>query len=289
MFKRIAPILLLGWVAAIPSGRSIPPSGSWQVDNGHSDARFTVDGTTDSGKTPTTFTVGFTRAIGQVTLDKTDPAKSAIDFKLYPAGSMTPVIDEDGQVKRSWLISMANHTLICFSSKSVSAIGEDQLKTDGILTLTRVDRNVEITSGEGYSGPVYGAPIIHRISREATFVFRVPPVSGSGDLMLTGSSRVNREDFPQLVKSVLSTYWPPVVEDKKCEVPSGIGDDYAGVKCTGTVVDDGSSMPQSPAASGGREDYPGPANFNSIVGNHVDLRVHLTLKPAAAQSAKAGQ
>ena len=100
MIKRIAPILLVACVAAAFAGRPAPPSGSWKIDNGHSDARFTVDGTTNFGKTPTTFTVGFTRAMGTVQLDKDDPTKSVVDFKLYPAGSMMPAIDEDGKVKK---------------------------------------------------------------------------------------------------------------------------------------------------------------------------------------------
>src|SRR5579864_5583966 len=99
MIKRIAPILLVACVAAVFAGRPAPPSGSWKVDNGHSNARFTVDGTTNFGKTPTIFTVGFTRAIGTVRLDKDDPTKSVVDFKLYPGGSMMAPIAEQGNEK----------------------------------------------------------------------------------------------------------------------------------------------------------------------------------------------
>jgi polyisoprenoid-binding protein YceI len=289
MMKRIALAIpmLMAWVAIGPVG-STQPSGSWEVDNGHSDARLSVDGTTNFGKTPTTFTIGFTRAIGTVRLDKDDPTKSVIDFKLYPAGSMRPVIDEDGKVKRSWLISMANHTLICFNSQSVTAVGDDKLKATGILTLTRVDHNVELTPNEAYSGPVYGPPIIHRISREATFLFRIPATgAGKGEVSFSGSAGVNREDFPQLVSSVLSTYWPPVVQDKKCEMPSGTGDEgYDGAKCTGTLIGEGSSVPEAPSGVNGREDYPGPSNFNSVVGQHLDLQVHLRLTQADSRVAQ---
>src|SRR5277367_1182837 len=128
MIKKLAPIILVACVAAVFAGLPGLPNGSWKVDHGHSDGRFTVDGTTNFGKTPTTFTVGFTRAIGIVRLDKADPTKSAIDFKLYPAGSMMPPIDEEGQVKKSWLVNYANHTLVCFHSKNVSAVGDDKLK-----------------------------------------------------------------------------------------------------------------------------------------------------------------
>jgi hypothetical protein len=97
---------------------------------------------------------------------------------------------------------------------------------------------------------------------------------------------VIREDFPQLVSSVINTYWPPVVEDKKCEVSSSSGaEDYAGAQCTGKLVDDGSSLPQAPTGAS-QEDYPGAPNFNAVVGKHLNIHVHLKLVPAGAAVAQ---
>jgi hypothetical protein len=191
-------------------------------------------------------------------------------------------------VNKSWLVTMANQTLVCFHSKNVVPTGDDKLKATGTLTLTRVDRNVELTPNEAYSGPVYGPPMIHRVSREATFIFNVPAGNTKGNFVLKGSTEVTREDFPQLVTSVLGTYWPPVVEDKKCESPSGTGEDYAGTKCTGHLVDDGTSLPEAPSGVN-KEDYPGPASFNSVIGQHLNIHVHLRLAEAGSSAAKAGQ
>ena len=288
MIKRFAPLAVTALVALIPVGKPAPPSGSWQVDNGHSDARLSVDGTTNYGKTPFQFTVGFTRAIGSVRLDKDVPANSAVHFKLYPAGSMAPMINEAGQVSKKWLVgNLANHTLICFDSKSVTPVGDDKLTVTGILTLTRVDRNVEITPDDSYSGPVYGPPMIHRLTRPATFLFLIPP-TGDGEILLKGTAHVSREDFPQLVTSVLSTYWPPVVEDKKCEVGSGGAEDYAGTSCTGKLVDDGKSTPESPSGVNSQEDYGTASDFNKVVAQHLDIHVHLNLRQSGAASAQAG-
>lgn len=289
MIKRIAPLALTAWIALIPVGTPVPPSGSWQVDNGHSDARLSVDGTTNYGKTPFVFTLGYTRAIGSVRLDKDVAANSVINFKLYPAGSMAPMIDKDGKVSKSWLVgNLSNHTLICFDSKSVTAVGDDKLTATGILTLTRVDRNVEMTPDESYSGPVYGPPIIHRVTRPATFLFLIPP-KGDGEILLKGTTRVNKEDFPQLITSVINTNWPPVVQDKKCQVTSAPGaEDYAGAACTGKLVDDGSTVPQTPSGVNGAEDYGTPSNFNSVTAQRLDIHVHLKLTQSGATSAQAG-
>ena len=61
---------------------------------------------------------------------------------------MMPPIDEDGKVKKSWLVNMANHTLVSFHSKSVTTDADGNIKAVGSLTVTRVDRNVELTPNE---------------------------------------------------------------------------------------------------------------------------------------------
>lgn len=182
---------------------------------------------------------------------------------------------------------MANHTLVCFNSKNVSTEADGKLKAVGTLTVTRVDRNVELTPSESYAGPVYGPPMIHHVSRDATFVFHAPKAGEGNDVfLLKGSTNVIREDFPQLVTSVLNTYWPPVVEDKKCEASSSpTSEDYVGAQCTGKLVDDGSALPQAPTGAS-QEDYPGPSNFNAVVGQHLNIHVHLKLVPAGTAVAQ---
>ena len=284
-----AAVVLSILALAIP-GRTISPAspaGSWLVDDHHSDARLATDGTTDFGKTKMTFTLGFARVNGTVRLDGNDPANSAFDFRLYPAMSMAPTIDEQGKVKIEWFTHYANNTLVCFHSKGTQQTADGRLQTKGNLTLTRVDRNVELTPSEAYAGPVYGTPMIHRIEREATFVFDFPAAAaGSGQkdggIQASGTTVVVREDFPQLLKAVMATYWPPLVQDENCQA-SAPSEAYRGAQCTGTFLRS-MMLPEAPQAGSG-EDYPGPGNFNTAVGNQLTILVHMQLKPNATQRA----
>ena len=267
-----AVVVLVLVVLAI--GASKPPSvaGAWQVDARHSDAQLITDGTTDNGKTKIDVTVGIARVEGAMNIDDADSSKSRVDLHIYPATSMLPAIGEEGDLKSRWLANMANHTMLCFHSKNVTRTADGRLQSKGDLILVRVDRNVEVTPNEGYAGPVYGEPMIHRVSQPATFVFDAPAgVTAQKDgLQLSGSTKVFREDFPQLVKAVLNTYWPPVVQDEKCNPPSGPSEAYSGVKCTGTVLQI-PRIPDNPATHVG-EDYPGPQDFNSVVGGAGEYR-----------------
>jgi polyisoprenoid-binding protein YceI len=265
-------------------------AGSWQVDTRHSDAKLITDATTDYGKTKMNIALGFARVNGRVKIDDADPAKSSIDFRFYPATSMAPAIDEDGKFLSRWLENLSNQTLVCFHSKRVVRAPDGRLQATGDLTVTRVDRNVESAPGSAYAGPVYGAPMIHRVTREATFVFDLPAADGNGQkessIKATGSTAMFREDFPQLVRTVVSTYWPPVVQDENCQVPDA-NEAYSGSQCAGTyLATDG--LPAAPHAANA-EDVGVATNFNSVVGNHLTVLVHLRLTPqGSTESGVAG-
>jgi polyisoprenoid-binding protein YceI len=276
--------LVCGLAAAVALGMpggAVAPVGRWKVDARHSDAQLITDGTTNYGKTKMEFTAGIARITGKVNLDNDDPSKSSFDLTMYPANSATPPIGEDGKVRSSWLANLANHTLVCFHSKGFVKTADGRLRTTGNLVLTRVDRNVEAGSGEAYAGPVYGPPMVHRVIREATFVFDVPSSAGggnNGEVLTSGSTNVIEEDFPQLVKAVLGTYWPPVVQDENCQSVGGAGESYGGSRCTGTVLE-APGLPQEPGTTVG-EDYPAVSNYSAVVGNHLAIAMHVRLKPA---------
>jgi polyisoprenoid-binding protein YceI len=281
MFKYIvisAVVVVLSILAWTVPGKPTPPAGSWQVDTRHSNAQFISDGTTDYGKTKINFTIGFARVAGVVKLDSADSANSSFDFTTYSALSMAPPMDEDGKVKTQWITTPANHTLVCFHSKGVRQMADGRLQTTGNLVLTRVDRNIDATPSEAYAGPVYGPPMVHRVTHEATFIFDVP-ASRSGAFQTSGNTNVIGEDFPQLVKAVIGTYWPPVIQDKNCQAPNP-SEAYSGAQCTGTFLE-GPALPEAPHAANG-EDIGVQTNFNSVVGRNLNIVVHMRLTPTAS-------
>ena len=194
----------------------------------------------------------------------------------------------DGHFKTKWLANLANHTLICFHSKKVVKMPDGKLQATGELTLTRVDRNVEVNPNEAYAGPVYCPPMTHHVSQEATF--ELDPASGQisgkgGVFEASGSTSVTREAFPQMLKAVTTTYWPPLVQDEKCQTPANVSEDYRGAQCTGTFMES-SGLPPAPIQIG--EDYPGSSNYNAVVGSQLTILVHLRLAPKSGGTPAVG-
>ena len=293
MSKHMAAFALSGIVAlgvlALGAKKPVSMAGSWVVDARHSDAQLITDGTTDYGKTKIDITLGFARVGGGLKVDEADPTKSEVHLHIYPATSTTDPVEHDGSFKSRWLANRANQTMLCFHSKQVTQTADGRLQAKGDLALIRVDRNVEIPApSEGYYGPVYGPPIIHRVSHEASFVFDSPAdanVQKNAGIKVSASTKVFREDFPQLVKTVLNTNWPPVVQDENCTLPSP-SEAYSGAKCTGTFVQ-GPSLPEDPGTHIG-EDYPGTQNFNAQVGQRLNVVAHMRLTPGTGQQMAGG-
>jgi polyisoprenoid-binding protein YceI len=286
----VALILGLSILGLDASNKSTSVAGSWQVDTRHSDAKLITDATTDYGKTKINVAIGYARIRGDFKIDDADPTKSSIEFRFYPATSMAPPIAEDGKFLSHWLENISNHTLVCFHSKRVERTADGRLQATGDLTVTRVDRNVEADPNQAYSGPVYGPPMIHRVTREATFVFNFPPADGKdskeGSIQASGSTSLFREDFPQLVRTVTSTYWPSVVQDEQCQVPD-VSEAYSGRQCTGTYLWT-AGLPETPYASGG-QDVGTQQNFSAVVGNRLTILLDLRLMARApAEQAPAG-
>jgi polyisoprenoid-binding protein YceI len=262
-------------LTAAPSAPA-PTAGSWQVDTHHSDVQLITDGTTDYGKKKMSFTYGYAKVHGALKLDDADPTNSRIDFSFYPGNSKGSPITEDGRIQAAWLANVANHTLVCFHSKKVVRTPDGKLQATGDLVLTRIDRNVDTTPSEAYAGPVYGPPMVHRVSRGAIFVFDLPSPTGkhkNAGAKTIGSTSLSRENFPALLRAVIGTHWPTLVQDEQCWNPAGGTEDYRGFQCTGTFL----KPADLPSATQAGEDDPGAWDFNAVVGNQLTILVHLSL------------
>ena len=288
MIKYAALITTVVILALAAPGKPTVPSGDWQVDSRRSDVQLSTDGTTNFGKANTAFTIGFARVGGTVKLDRADSARSSFHLDFYPSNSTTPTVDHDGNVNSDWFSNRANNMMICFHSQNIQKTADGRLKASGTIGMMRVDRNVEMTPNEAYSGPVYGPPILNHVQRPATFVFDLPSADGStqkaGVARVSGSSGMAREDDPPLFRAVIATQWPVLIKEQNCKA-AGAGEAYAGSQCTGAFL--APSFPLGPNASFG-EDYPGPRNFNTIVGQRLTTSVHLLLTPAGPGAQASG-
>lgn len=275
-------VFVVAFFALAVSGKPSPTTGgSWQVDPHHSDVQLITDGTTDYGKKKINFTLGYAKINGTLKLDDADPANSKINFSFYPGNSKGSPIAEDGTMKAAWMANLANHTLVCFHSKQVVRTPDGKVQATGELVLTRIDRNVDTTPSEAYAGPVYGPPMVHRVSRQATFVFDLPSPDGrpkNAVFKTTGSTSIARENFPSLLRAMIGTRWPTLVQDEKCWNPAGGTEDYSGFQCTGTFLKP-ADLPSASTQAG--EDYSGADDFNAVIGNQLTIVVQLHLTPAA--------
>jgi polyisoprenoid-binding protein YceI len=281
--KSIVRLMITGMFVASLGGPSRAQSHTWLVDSGHSDALFSADGTTNYGKTNTTFTIGSARVSGLLNLNKADVANSRLAFTIYPAVSASPLIDQDGKFVGSEISEVADYTVITFVSNSVAWAHDGKLQVKGQLTVTRIEREMELDPNEAYAGPVFGPPIVRRYTHETSFALtlkdlRISGVSKRGKIQVSASGDVSREDFPELLDAAVETNWPPVVQDENCQMPSTIGEDYAGASCTGALVEV-PDLPEPPHADND-EDYPGPADFNYVVGRNLTVLVHMDLSEA---------
>jgi hypothetical protein len=277
--------ILVGTFATLSQAQA--QTRNLEVDSDHSDARFSVDGTMNG--TNQTIVLAAAGVAGTVNLNKDDLTRSTFAFRLYPATSPSPAIDEFGKPTGN-SSELADYTLVSFESKRVTWMSDGKLKVSGTLLVTRAERDPEYTLNEAYSGPVYGPPIVHRSARPASFIIAVPDPTiahSEKSTEMEASTVINQEDFPQLMEAVLDTNWPPVIQDEKCSTPVTVGEDYAGASCTGKLVQ-ASSFPVIYTAVG--EDYSGAHTATVQLGNNLTILVHMQLPREDFQvSAKASK
>jgi polyisoprenoid-binding protein YceI len=192
-------------------------NGTW-LDSTTSAARFYQG----SAKNPTSVNTGVARVAGTVELDENQPSRSVVDITIYPAGESVP--------------DSGAHTFLKFESKRTVKAANGKLAVTGDLTLSRVEQAVSADPNEAYAGPEYREPVVRIETREVTFEFAGSATEAGGSVAsIVGSARIAHEDFKPLTKAIAQTNWAAIVANQTCENGSA-GEDYRGVKCTGTEV-----------------------------------------------------
>ena len=85
-----------------------------------------------------------------------------------------------------------------------------------------------------------------------------------------------------MLKAVITTYWPPLVQDEKSQMPANVSEDYRGAQCTGTF------MQTSAGAYSGWRRLPGSSNYSVVVGSQLTILVHLRMQAKSGAAAAAG-
>jgi hypothetical protein len=216
---------------------------------------------------------------GSINLDANSLANSSFNFTIFPADQDPVSVNDDGSVNAREFLSAPRSTIINFRSREVKLTADGNLAVTGDLTVTRLERRVNITYSEAYAGPEYGEPEVHSAAREVTFVFEnvasaVAKDESSRKLNLDASAGIKTEDFPGLSEAITDVNWPVVVEDEDQQTAATIGEDYQGAPRTGTPV--GINSHQSASQTVG-EDYPGPDLAATPVRDNIKIALNLEL------------
>jgi hypothetical protein len=204
---------------------------------------------------PNPLNVGVAQVNGEIRLVASDPAASLADFTLASADTGTL------------------QTKIAFKSTR-TVVENDEVEVIGDLTLTLYERNATYNPTEDYAGPVYGERIAHSVTRQVAFVFpREELAQQNAKAEISAAAVIGPEYFPELRHAIYAVNWPPVVEDERCQMPAGAGEDYAGPSCTGTLVAtaDAASVPANLS-----EDYRG-FEAAAPMSNQVKIVLNLRL------------
>lgn len=231
---------------------------------------------------PTSFNVGAARVNGDVQIVPDDISSSRFNFTIHAANQAN-----------DYQNSYEDQPVISFHSQAVEQREDGTLEVRGQLTVTQVFSQVTTSTGEDYSGPVYGPATVFRTSHEATFIFTAIKSGRPGDnsdgrvvsaqltqkgAWLTATAKVNGEAFPELSRSIQEVAWPIPVNDENCGTPTSIGEDYSGATCTGTAVQQPGPAPVLLVQAGG-EDY---AGIQAVppAGDQVTIQLKLELANA---------
>ncbi len=232
---------------------------TWRLDSQLSIARLSLGSGTNA------LEIGLARVNGEVVFHSNDPLDLSISLEITPG-------DDRG----------AEHAKMSFTSKRSVITSDGKLIVTGDLSVTRFERSVTAEPSEAYAGPEYGDPVAHTHTRQVSLAFDDARgfLAHHGMTPLAATTSVIREDFPQLLDALTLDDWPTVlVNDEKCEAPPTVGEDFSGLKCSGTEI---AAVSNTGVPTGVGEGYSGFQPAVTPDHNHATMTLNLRLKQVAA-------
>jgi polyisoprenoid-binding protein YceI len=257
-----------------PSPDSRTARRSWEVDSSRSAARLFLG----TGNDPLAYNAAVARVTGEVAVDAGDPAKSKFELTIYPADQQGPA-NVDGRLVGGIFPSSADFVQMNFRSNQAERQDDGKWRVTGELTILRVERPATVDPNEGYAGPVYGEPVAHAVTHNATFVFSIPSSASDVSAKVSATAHIQHRNFPEVLPAVRDAEWPMIVQNETCENPSP-AEDYFGPQCTAQVVD---VLPPNVAEVTTGEDYHGPQP-TAPSGDQVTIVLNLQTKTYMSQA-----
>jgi polyisoprenoid-binding protein YceI len=122
--------------AVTAASQSTKPT-RWQIDPAHSAAHFSVRHLMISNVRGE-----FTKLSGSALIDPVDPSKSSVEITIDAASINTREPQRDDHLRSADFFDVANHPTLTFRSTQVAALGADNFKLTGDLTIRGVTKKV---------------------------------------------------------------------------------------------------------------------------------------------------
>jgi hypothetical protein len=218
---------------------ALAQTAAWGIDPVNSTARLFV---ASSSRPGARVNVAVARLNGEIRQDADESLPDALAFQISPADKNAKLLQQDGGRSVSDSSKSGSSTIITFLSKAIEPAGENTIRVRGDLTATYTSWSATYEPTKDYSGPIFGPPVKHVMTREVVFVFRKvaragPRKENLANFDWSAASTISSRTFPVLWNAVVYTYWPTFVLEEQCVSAEAGAEDYVGPVCEGKVVE----------------------------------------------------
>lgn len=131
------------------------PMANYTIDSSHSLIEFSVRHMMVS-----TVKGNFTQFAGEIDIDEANPANSKVDVTIDTASITTRDANRDGHLRSADFFESEKYPTITFSSNKVEALGDENYRVTGDLTIHGVTRETSFTfTREGVTTSMQGVKL----------------------------------------------------------------------------------------------------------------------------------